>query len=66
MNGKKVKAAQVEGGRFVVDDVASGQHTLEWRCKENTACGLSFGKRLRRILPRWLTFLGAVLLIALA
>jgi len=49
MNGKKVKAAQVEGGRFVVDDVASGQHTLEWRCKENTACGLSFGKRLRRI-----------------
>ena len=44
-----MKAAQVEGGRFVVDDVASGQHTLEWRCKENTACGLSFGKRLRRI-----------------
>ena len=48
MNGKKVKAAQVEGGRFVVM-TWSGQHTLEWRCKENTACGLSFGKRLRRI-----------------
>ena len=48
VDGKKV-AAQVEGGRFVVDDVASGQHTLVWRCKENAACGLSFGKRLRKI-----------------
>jgi len=48
VNGKKV-AARVEGGRFVVDDVTSGRHTLVWQCGEEAACGSSFGRRVRRI-----------------
>ncbi len=48
MDGKAV-AAQVEGGRFVVDGVASGRHTLSWQSGEEAACGSSFGGRVRKI-----------------
>ncbi|HPB12104.1 MAG TPA: alpha-L-rhamnosidase C-terminal domain-containing protein, partial [Kiritimatiellia bacterium] len=48
MDGKAV-AARVAGGRFVVDGVSSGRHTLSWQRGEEAACGSSFGGRVRKI-----------------
>ena len=48
MDGKAV-AARVDGGRFVVDGVSSGRHTLSWQSEEEAACGSSFGGRVRKI-----------------
>jgi len=48
MDGKAVPS-RVEGGRFVVDGVASGRHMLSWQSEEEAACGSSFGGRVRKI-----------------
>jgi hypothetical protein len=48
MDGKAV-AARLSGGRFVVDGVSSGRHTLSWQSEEETACGSGFGGRVRKI-----------------
>lgn len=49
LDGKKARAA-LENGRLVLDDLASGKHTVAWQAEgEGASCGSSSGSGSRRI-----------------
>ena len=48
LDGEAV-AAEVVDGRFSIDSVPSGRHTIAWRTGEEDACGWSVGGQFRKI-----------------